>query len=239
LPIEGTVFEVAGHTAFLMLPTTRDAAKPTPWVWYAPTLPRLPGPEEKWMFDRFLAAGIAIAGVDVGESYGSPKGRGVYEALHRELVEKRGLAKKACLLARSRGGLMLYSWAAEHPEQVACIVGIYPVCDLRSYPGVARACGAYEMSAAQLTTSLDKHNPIERLESLARLRVPIFHLHGDRDRVVPLEKNSAEVAKRYRKLGGPIILRVVKGKGHDMWAGWFQSRELVEFVVRHAAGKRG
>jgi len=29
---------------------------------------------EKWMFDQFLKAGITIAGVDVGESYGSPKG---------------------------------------------------------------------------------------------------------------------------------------------------------------------
>jgi hypothetical protein len=28
---------------------------------------------------------------------------------------------------------MLYNWAAENPERVAGIAGIYPVCDLRSY----------------------------------------------------------------------------------------------------------
>ena len=39
--------------------------RPTPWVWYAPTLPALPEARESWMFERFLAAGIAVAGVDV------------------------------------------------------------------------------------------------------------------------------------------------------------------------------
>ena len=44
--------------------------------WYAPTLPGLPGPEEKWMvFQKFLDAGMAIAGIDAGESFGSPSGR--------------------------------------------------------------------------------------------------------------------------------------------------------------------
>jgi hypothetical protein len=43
-------------------------------VWYAPTLPNLPGPEERWMFEKFRAAGIAVAGIDAGESYGSPAG---------------------------------------------------------------------------------------------------------------------------------------------------------------------
>ena len=43
LPIKGgEVFEVDGRTAFLILP--KKKAGPTPWVWYAPTLPRLPGP---------------------------------------------------------------------------------------------------------------------------------------------------------------------------------------------------
>ena len=127
-----------------------------PWVWYAPTLRGLPGEAEKWMFERFLKAGIAIAGIDVGESYGSPKGRAAYSALHKHLVEKRGLVKQACLLARSRGGLMLYSWAAENPDKVRCITGIYPVCNIASYPGLPRASGAYELTAKQLKAQLAK-----------------------------------------------------------------------------------
>ena len=100
LPIKGEVFGIQGRTAFLILPQKPVAGKPIPWVWYAPTLPGLPATSEKWMFERFLKAGIAIAGVDVGESYGSPEGRAVYTALYDELVTKRGLDKQACLLAR-------------------------------------------------------------------------------------------------------------------------------------------
>jgi predicted esterase len=229
LPLPGEVFSVDSHTAFLIFPAQK--ASPMPWVWYAPTLPGLPADEEKWMFEKFLAAGIAVAGIDVGESYGSPQGRALYSALYRELVQNRGLSKKACLLARSRGGLMLYNWAVEHPSSVACIAGIYPVCNLTSYPGLIKACGAYGLTEEQLSAELTRHNPIDRLESLAKAQVPIFHIHGDRDTVVPLEKNSGELAKRYRQLGGPITLKVIESQGHNMWPGWFQCQELVDFII--------
>ena len=234
LPVKGEVFTVKGRTAFLILPKAPKPDGRIPWVWYAPTLRSLPGKAEKWMFDRFLAKGIAIAGIDVGESFGSPKGRALYSALYKELVEKRRLAKRACLLARSRGGLMLYNWAAENPKSVACIAGIYPVCNLKSYPGLARACGAYGMGKQQLAAKLADHNPIDRLAPLAKAKVPIFHIHGDSDRVVPLEKNSGEVAGRYAKLGGKMTLKTIKGQGHSMWPGYFQCQELVDFAITHA-----
>lgn len=234
LPLKGEVFTIEKHTAFLILPEKHVAGQPVPWVWYAPTLRGLPGKEETWMFERFLKAGIAIAGVDVGESFGSPKGRKIYSALHKHLVNKRGMAEQACLLARSRGGLMLYCWAAENPDKVRCITGIYPVCNIASYPGIRRACGAYGLNAGQLEAELARHNPIDRLASLAKAKVPIFHIHGDKDGVVPLDKNSAIIKQRYDQLGGPMILEVVKGQGHNMWKGWFQSQNLVDFVIKHA-----
>lgn len=237
LPMDGQVFQVAGRTAFLILPKERPAGRATPWVWYAPTLPGLPGPEELWMFERFLAAGIAIGGVDVGESYGSPQGRAIFSAFHKNLVETRGMAPKACLLARSRGGLMLYNWAAEHPESVACVAGIYPVCNLTSYPGMDRACGSYGLTASELTAQLARHNPIDRLAPLAKAKVPIFHIHGDSDVVVPLKDNSGELANRYRELGGAMELVVPPGQGHNMWPGFFQCGELVQFVIKHAASR--
>ncbi len=104
LPLAGEVFEVAGHTAFLIPGKAGDAGKAKPWVWYAPTLRNLPGPEERWMFEKFRDAGIAVAGIDVGESYGSPAGRGCFTKLHAEMTEKRGYSRKPVLLGRSRGG---------------------------------------------------------------------------------------------------------------------------------------
>ena len=189
-------FAVAGHQAFVIRPPEKKI-EPIPWVLYAPTLgTNLPGKSEAWMFERFLSAGIAIAGVNVGESYGSPAGRKTYTALYEKLVKDEGFDTKVSLLARSRGGLMLYCWAAENPEKIRCITGIYPVCNLASYPGLGRACGAYGMTQGQLAEALAKHNPVDRLAPLADAGVPIFHIHGDKDNVVPLPANSGLVAER-------------------------------------------
>ncbi len=231
-------FKVDGHAAFVIMPKKVDEKKPVPWVWYAPTFPNLPEARENWMFQRILAAGIAIAGVDVGESYGSPKGREIYSALHKDLVTNRNFARKAVLLARSRGGLMLYNWAVENPEAVAGIAGIYPVCDLRSYPGLDKACGAYGLTRAELEARLDKHNPVARLAPLAKARVPIFHIHGDIDATVPLKENSGEVARQYQKLGGKMELKIAKGQGHNLWDGFFQCQELVDFVLASVATEK-
>ena len=65
--------------------------------------------------------------------------RAIFQALYSELTNKRGFGKRPVLLARSRGGLMLYSWAVEHPDSVGGVAGIYPVCNIASYPGIARA----------------------------------------------------------------------------------------------------
>ena len=228
-------FTVAGRPAFVIRPAEKKL-EPTPWVLYAPTLgTNLPGNAEAWMFKRFLGAGIAIAGVNVGESYGSPAGRKTYTALYDKLVKDEGFDTKVSLLARSRGGLMLYCWAAENPEKIRCITGIYPVCNLASYPGLRRACGAYGMTQGQLAEALVKHNPVDRLAPLAAAGVPIFHIHGDKDRVVPLAANSGLVAERYKAAGGLMELEVASGQGHNMWRGFFESERLVNFLVSYAA----
>ncbi|MCP3916295.1 MAG: hypothetical protein GY711_12130 [bacterium] len=240
LPRQGEVFLVDGRTAFIIEPP--EAARrdgPLPWVWYAPTLDGLPSRAETWMFDRFLAAGIAVAGIDVGESYGSPDGTRRYQALYEHLTTKRGYASRPVLLARSRGGLMLYNWAVEHPRCVAAIAGIYPVCNLASYPGLARAAPAFGMNANELAAQLTAHNPVDRLAPLAQARVPILHVHGDSDATVPLEANSELLGSRYAALGGPAEISVVEGRGHDMWSGWFQSEELTDFAIRHALAAAG
>lgn len=231
LPIRGQTFEIEGCVAFCIFP--EKPRKPSPWVWYAPTLPRLPGEPEKWMFAQFLAAGLAVAGMDIGESFGSPAGRRLYSAFHQHLCAK-GFSAKAGLLARSRGGLMLYNWAAENPQLVACIAGIYPVCNLRSYPGLAKACGAYGLPETELAARIAGHNPIDRLLPLAKAGVPILHIHGNSDTVVPLEENSAELQRRYFRLNGMMRLVIAENQGHNMWPGFFQCQELVDFVIAKA-----
>jgi len=233
LPLPGEVFSVAGHTAFLLPAKAGAASAAKPWVWYAPTLSAYPGAAEKWMFEKFRDAGLAVAGLDVGESYGSPAGRKLFTALYTELIA-RGYARKPVLLGRSRGGLQLLSWAAEHPDQVAGFAGIYPVCNIASYPGIAKAAGAYELKPEELQARLAEHNPVDRLAALAKAGIPLFAIHGDSDKLVPLPLNSGLMKERYTALGGPMQLIVPAGQGHNMWTGFFQCEELVNFVTAHA-----
>lgn len=231
-------YQIGDNTAFLLAPdesTKTDLGKP--WVWYAPTLgKRHPNKTEAWMFERLHAKGIAIAGIDVGESYGSPVGRAVYQKLYEHMVEQ-GYSTKPVLLGRSRGGLMLYNWAIEHPESVGGIAGIYTVGNLASWPGLKKAAPAYGMTEAELKESLKEHNPVDRLAPLAKAKVPLYHIHGDSDRVVPLEANAGLLAKRYEAMEGPVTLEVIKGGGHDMKRHWFESKNLTDFMIEKALGE--
>lgn len=233
LILPGESFLIEGRPAFILSPPEGLRRTPQPWIFYAPTLPGYPDSHEKWMHEKFLAAGIAVAGIDVGEAYGSPRAFKFFDALHRELTEKKGFAARPCLLGRSRGGLWVTSWAGANPDKVAGIAGIYPVFDLRTYPGLEKAAPAYELTPEQLSARLGEFNPIERMEGLARRRVPILMIHGDEDKVVPLKENSAEVVARYRAAGAAdsATLIVVKGQGHNYWEGFFRCQELIDFAI--------
>jgi hypothetical protein len=221
------------NKGFVIRPDKPAADGSRPWIWYAPTFVRpgggLPDPSHAWLFERLLAKGFYIAGVDVGESYGNPAGRAVYTDFYRAVVAHYQLAPKACLLPQSRGGLMLYNWAAEHPDWVQCVGGIYTVCDPSSWPGLEQSCSAYGMTEAELKKHLAEHNPIDRLAPLVKAKIPILHLHGDADTLVPLDRNSGELVKRYRALGGDAKLIVIRGKGHEVCDEFFKNQELLDF----------
>ena len=90
------------------------------------------------------------------------------------------------------------------------------------------------MTAAELEAHLAEHNPVTRLDALAKAGVPLFAIHGDDDKVVPLPLNSALLKKNYEALGGKMELIVPPGQGHNMWDGFFHCQELVGFVKRVA-----
>jgi pimeloyl-ACP methyl ester carboxylesterase len=221
------------HAGFVLLSKAGLATERRAWVWYAPTFTgRLPGQRHAWIIERLLGAGIALAGVDVGESYGSPAGRQAFSRFYEAVTEQFGLSRRVALLGQSRGALMAYNWAAERPECVAGIAGIYPVCDLACWPGVETACKAYGLSPEELRSRLPEHNPIDRLAPLAAADIPVFHIHGDVDQLIPLDRHSGVVAERYRALGGCMDLEVVPGKGHEEVDEFFTSLPLTEFLKR-------
>jgi dipeptidyl aminopeptidase/acylaminoacyl peptidase len=225
-----TDFDVAGRRGFVIMPAKPGASRP--WVWYAPTLiGRYPAPRHSWLAGRLLEAGFAIAGMDVGESWGNAEGRRMFSEFYKTAVSAFGLSGKACLLAQSRGGLMLYNWAAENPGKVQCIGGIYPVCAIGNRVTRKEILEAYGMTESEMAAHSADNSPIERLKPLAAARVPILLLHGDRDNVVPLEENSAELVRRYKALGGDAELVVIGGKGHEEVDEFFESQRLPDFFL--------
>src|SRR5688572_1538149 len=82
LILPGESFLIQERPAFILLPNEDKRTQPQPWVMYAPTLPGYPDSHEKWMHEQFLAAGVAVAGIDAGEAYGSPRGTELMAALY-------------------------------------------------------------------------------------------------------------------------------------------------------------
>jgi len=231
-------FLLGDGKGFIIFPTREKSDGSRPWMWIAPTFVDHPEPRKEvprddhaWICRQLLSNGFYICGVDVGESYGSPEGRRLYNALYEKVVREFALADKACLLGQSRGGLMAYNWAVENPQRVQCIAGIYPMCNLEGYLDAARIFSAYGMNASQFSVCFHEHNPVDRLWSLAQADVPIFHVHGSVDKVVPLSDNSGELVRRYKILGGRGEVLVVEGKGHELCPEFLENQALVDFLL--------
>lgn len=227
--------QIAGADGFVLHPTKPAADGSRPWVWYAPTIGRHPGPGNEWLLKQLLVRGFYVGGCNVGEVFANPTSREQYAAFYRYVVDKYKLSPKVVLIAQSRGGLFQYNFAADHPEWVAAIVGIFPVGDLRSFPTLERAAPAYGMTVAQLEAELAKHNPIDRLEKIAAAKIPILHVHGNADKIVPIEKNSQVIYDRYTQLGGSMKLIVVPDKGHENDPEFFESTKQLEFILKHGS----
>ena len=92
----------------------------------------------------------------------------------------------------------------------------------------------FELYLDSFFKSVDLHNPIHQLEGLAQAKVPLFMVHGDSDRIVPLEENTEIVINRYTKLGGEAKVKVVPGKGHQVCDDFYKSKEFTEFIIQHS-----
>jgi pimeloyl-ACP methyl ester carboxylesterase len=175
---------------------------------------------------------------------GAPAAVAHWNALYEELTGKYGFASKVALVGLSRGGLYCYNWAAANPEKVACIYGDAPVCDFKSWPGgKGKGKGSprdwnlvlncYGFADEKEALAYDK-NPVDNLAPLAKHGVPLLHVYGDADEVVPWEENTGLVARRYRELGGKVTLIAKPGVGHHPH-GLDDPTPIVEFITRHAS----
>jgi|UniRef100_UPI003783B6DA alpha-beta hydrolase superfamily lysophospholipase len=234
-PGKAEIFEVEGHKAVLYAAPTSAEGKP--WVWYAPTLKAgvsLAG--QKMYFEAFMKAGISLAGFDLGEVRGSPASSAKFTLFYDAMV-KRGFSAKPILLGQSRGGMMTLAWAFRNPDKIKAWVGIYPVCNLASWPlknSKSQTLADYALPEAELVARLKEFNPIDNLAGLAAHKVPMFAVHGDSDVVVPYDDNTKILKERYEAAAGSFSVKIVLGEGHKVGPSFFECQELVDFVLKHA-----
>ena len=237
-------FEVGGKKALVVVPKT--AAPGKPWVWHGEFFGHKPAPDV-----ALLGRGFHIVYLSVPDMLGGPEAVRHWNTLHKELTEKYGLSKKVSLVGLSRGGLYCYNWAAANPDKVACIYGDAPVCDFKSWPGgkgkgkgsprdwnLVLERWSFKDDAEALAS---KVNPVDNLEPLAKAGVPLLHVYGDADDVVPWDENTGVIADRYKKLGGSITLIAKPGVGHHPH-GLDDPTPIIEFIAKHggtAAGGEG
>ena len=229
-------FEVDGKPVLVVAP--KKAAPGKPWCWHGEFFGHKPAPDI-----ALLGKGFHIVYMRVPNMLGCPKAVEHWNAFYKELTTKYGFSKKAALVGLSRGGLYCYNWAIANPDKVSCIYADAAVCDLKSWPG---GKGKGKGSARDWKLAMEvygfkseeeamnyKGNPVDNLESLAKAKVPLLHVYGDKDDVVPHEENTLVVAERFKKLGGDIKLIAKPGVGHHPH-GLEDPTPIVEFIERHS-----
>jgi len=232
-------FTVDGKPVLVVMP--KAAAPGKPWVWHGEFFGHKPAPDI-----ALLGKGFHIVYMAVPNMFGCPDAVAHWNVFYKELTGQHGFNQKAALVGLSRGGLYVFNWAEANPDKVACIYADAAVCDFKSWPGGKgkgkgsadewkKLLAVYHFANDAEAVAYDK-NPLDNLAPLAKNHVPLLHVYGDADDVVPYEENTAIVAERYRKLGGSITLIAKPGVGHHPH-GLDDSTPIVEFILKNSPGK--
>ncbi|MFM8476749.1 MAG: alpha/beta hydrolase family protein [Planctomycetaceae bacterium] len=228
-------FELGGHPVLIVIPQT--PAEGRPWVWHGEFFGHRPIPDV-----ALLGRGFHVVYTRFSDQFGGPPVVQHWNAVYQAVTERYGLGPRPALVGTSRGGLYCYNWAAANPDRVSCIFGDAPVCDLKSWPmgrgsgrrsdgEVAKLLAVYNV-ASEDELLQRANNPVDHLQPLAKAGVPILHVSGDADEIVPLSENTGLVQDRYRKLGGSMQVIIKPGVGHVH--GLDDSTPIIEFIDEHA-----
>jgi hypothetical protein len=87
------------------------------------------------------------------------------------------------------------------------------------------------MTETELVAKVSQFNPVDNLQGLLSIKVPMFVVHGDSDVVVPYDDNTRRLKERYEADGGSITVKIIPGEGHKVSPAFFECQELVGFVI--------
>ena len=187
-----------------------------------------------------VGEGYHLAYINTDNKFGSPKAIDIWDGFYRFLIEEYELNEKVALVGVSRGGLFVYNWAKKNPERVSCIYAEAPVCDFKSWPGGFGKSEGSPQDWAQLKKEYGfesdgeartyLNNPIDSLEALAAQKIPIMHMIGLKDEIVPPDENTYPLVNKYIALGG-IATIVPSTKGEQKLKGHHFDVETPKYVA--------
>ena len=219
----------------------KKANKNRDWIWRA----RFWGHESQTDI-ALLEQGFHVAYIDVAGLFGSPKATKIWDKFYAVASDKFQLNKKVVLEGMSRGGLIIFNWANQNADKVACIYGDNPVCDFKSWPagkysgkGSAKAwekcLSEYGFNAQEALEA--KTNPIDHMENVAKAQIPVLCLVGDADKVVPFAENTALLQAKLKQLGSDMTILHKPEAGHHPHS-LIDPKPIVDFILKHTGNKK-
>lgn len=231
-------FELEEVACKVVCPKVAEAGKP--WIWRA----RFFGHEPQTDI-ALLESGFHVAYTDVAGLFGNDEALTRWDRMYAFLRERHGFAPKCALEGMSRGGLIIFNWALAHPDRVACIYADAPVLDVRSWPGgfgEGKGSPGDWQAAMQRHDITDKDNPptlatpaLADLAPLIDAGIPLLHVVGAADDVVPVAENTMILEQRYREAGGRIHVISKESVGHHPHS-LSDPKAIVDFVRAYASG---
>lgn len=237
---KGYEYDNNGVKYYIVKP--HHTAKGNPWIWRA----RFWGHEPQVDID-LLEQGFHLTYCDVAELFGSPKAVERWDEFYT-LAVKAGLNQKAVLEGMSRGGLIIYNWAAKNPKKVACIYGDAPVMDIKSWPlnwgdcldenkrSMSLLLEAYGFANAEEAMAWNK-NPLNHARKLAKAKIPMIHVVGDIDEGVPVAENTAVFEREVAKYGHSVHVIHKPNVGHHPHS-LNNPEKIVSFILKATGYKR-
>ena len=118
---------------------------------------------------------------------------------------------------------------------MACLYVDAPVCNIESWPSRKETKLWNDFLTEWKLTEADmkdfKGNPIDCVEPVAEVRIPVIAVCGTADKVVPYEENFAIWKERYEKLGGNVKLILKEGCDHHPHS-LENPTEIVDFIIK-------
>ena len=222
--------EFNGYQATVIIPEKPNGE----WIWKTEFL---------YAFDQseraLLNEGYTRVYYDASDRYGSYQAVRMMHNFYRYVIKEFSLREKCHLFGFSRGGLYAVNFSLYYPEYVASIYLDAPVLDMKSWPpkGSKEQEELFEEYTLNEETLLRfKENPVDNLEELFALNLPVMLVAGAVDELVPLNENGGVMIDFCEKNNLPLTCIIKPECGHHPHS-LEDIQPIVDFVKKHSGIK--